>query len=265
MTSQAPSTNVPQFIDIGNAIVYYAPSPQTSFSNAQAATNWRRLGVMKSGVQVQISKELVDVRSGTPQRLIKRFYTQDNLMVSGELLECSPFNLSRLLGGATLTSTVKASAPAATTVATGSTKSVIKVASASGYAADDLIRVGDSAPYQYGVIKTIAGNDLTLYEGLDGDATPTTGHALAKVDTMALAFGQVAAPASVSLKLSKTMVGGFGTIDLYILNCLAEANTTLGWQDNGTQEPVGMPFSFEAVSDPDIEGGSFAQALWTQS
>ena len=265
MSTQNPSTNVPSYLDLGNAIVYYSSSTFTSFANAVSSTTWRKLGVLRAGVSVDLAKSSVDIKSGVPQRLVKRFFVEETLKVSGEMMEISPFNLARALGGLPPTVAVKSASPAATTVASASTKAVVKVASSSGYAVDDLIRVGNVGSYQYGVIKTISGNDLTLYESLDGDANPTTGHAVAKVDTMSYAFGSVATPADISLKISKTLVAGFGTMDLYIPKANAEANMTLNWEDNGTPNSVALPFSFEAVSDSSVESGNLAQVIFTQT
>lgn len=265
MPSQAPSTNVARYLDVGNIVVYYYGSTFSSFSSAVSSTAWRKLGVMKAGTQLDLAKSLLDVKSGTPLRLSKRFYTEETLKVSGELMEISPFNLSRALGGLSLTTTVLSSTPAATTVATGSTKSSVVVASSSGYTVGDLIRVGNSGAYQYGVIKTIVTNTFTFYEDLDGDANPTTGHAVAKVDKMSMNLGTVATPSNISLKLSKTIAGGYGTMDIYIINAVAEGNAAFNWADNGTVESVGIPFSFEAISDATVESGATAQVILTQS
>lgn len=266
MATQAPSSNFKDFIDIGNAIVYFAPSAFTSFSSAASATTWRKLGILKQGVNLNVEKARVDVKSGVPQRLVKTFYTEEMLRVAGEIMEVTPLNISRVLGGVSITTAVKASSPAATTVATGSTKTVVNFTSATGYAVGDLIRTGNASNnYQYGVIKSISGNAVTMVEALDGDASPTTGHAIAKVDTMKLNMGSVATPANIALKISKTMVGDVGTLDFYLPNVIADGNTTFNWGDNGTVEPVGLPFLFEAISDPDVESGATAQLIWTQA
>lgn len=268
MTSQLPSSNLPDFLDLGNLIAYIAPK-KLSFSAAAAATDWRKLGMLKSGLQLQNTKTSVDIKSGVPQRLIRRFFTEEVLKVAGELMEITPFNLSRALGGLTITTTVKSSSPAPTTVATGSTKSAIICASVAGFKAGDLICVGTpgSGTEQFCVIQSIdTGTEtITPIEPLSLDTDPTTSAAVSKVDKQSIAFGSVASPQTVSLKLSKTMLGGVGTLDIYILNAQAEANSTLSWDDNGTVNPVGIPFSFEALSDPTIESGNTAQAVFTQA
>lgn len=265
MTTQAPASNLTDFIDLGNAVVYYAPTHFTSFSSAVSATTWRKFGILKTGSQLQIEKAKIDIRSGVPQRIVKTFFTQEDMRVSGEIMEFTPFNLSRVLGGLSLTVAVLSSSPSATTVGTGSTKTVVNFASITGYAVGDLIRVGNSGSYQYGVIKSISGDDATLYEALDGDATPTVGHAIAKVDTIKQNIGSVATPTDVAVKISKTIVGGAGSLDIYMIKANADGNLSIDWQDNGTVEAVGLPFNFQAIGDPDVESGALAQVIFTQS
>ena len=265
MSAQLPASNVARYLDIGNAIVYIAKAKKTSFSSAVSATDYRKLGVLESGLQIDVSKAQVQIKSGVPQRLIKTFYTEENMRISGAMLEFSPFNLSRALGGLALTVTTKSSSPAATTVATGSTKTVVNVASSSGYAVGDLIEVGNTGAKQYGVIASISGNALTLVEALDNDANPTTGHAVAKVDTVKMNGGAIAAPTEISLKISKTMTGGFGTLDVYILNAIADGNVSFGWRDNGNVDPSSIPFAFDSLSDANVESGAIFQTVFTQS
>ena len=265
MTTQAVSSNIANFIDIGNAIVYAAPTALTSFSSAVSSTKWRKLGILKNGCQIDRTLEQLAFKSGSPLRDVKILYTQEELKLSGELLEIYPENLARATG-LTLTYTTKASSPAPTTVATGSTKTVINVASATGYAVDDHIKVGNSGSEQYGVIASIAGNALTLYEGLSNDANPTTGHAVAKIDKAYVAFGSLSAPTDIALKISKTLTGGYGTLDFYVLKANSEGNFTMAWADNnGTVEGVGVPFSFKAIADTAVENGELARAYFTQT
>jgi hypothetical protein len=264
MTTQLPSTNYDKFLDIGGAIVYFSKTYKTTYSSAESATDWRKAGVLKDGVKIAVNKgQIVDVKSGTPQVLVKRFYTEENLVISGEFLEISPFNLARAFGGLTTTITTKTSGPAATTVATGSTKSVVNVASATGYAAGDLISVGTTP--QYGVIASISGNAFTLVEALDNDTTPTTGQAVAKVDTAKIKFGTVATPTNIAIKISKTFLSGAGTIDWYVLKAIAEGSGEFNYSDNGSSELTSIPFSFQGLTDPNVESGSFMQAVYTQA
>lgn len=266
MTSQAPSTLVPADITLGNCVLYYAPTHFTSFSSAIAATTWRKFGLMKEGVRLDAGKEFAEFFSGYPARLQQQYCSSEDIRLTGEMLEVNPRNAARVLGGLSITETVKASSPAATTVATGSTKSVVNVASATGYAAGDEIRVGNSGSYQYGRIKSIATNAITLYEALSGDATPTTGHAVAKIDTVSYDMGTLTLPANIGAKLSYTCVGSKFALDFYILKAQMTANLTMSWQDN-TQTPdaLGLPFELRGLSDPDVESGAVARWRWAQS
>lgn len=264
MTSQAPSSNTPNYIDLGNAIVSVGLSGKTTFALADSATDWRRLGVMKAGVQFDMAKESQDVMSGSPQKLVKRFYTKETIKVSGELLEITPFNLQHALGELPITTTLKTLAPAPTTVASTSTKIAIKVASIVGYAKDQIIAVGAPGLEQFGTVKSTAAGTLNLYEGLSGDTVPTVGQPVSAVATQKMALGTIAAPTPVSLKIVKTMTGGSnGTITLYVLNALAEGNVNLSWSDNGQTDFSSIPFSFECMADPDVEAGALAQAMFT--
>jgi hypothetical protein len=254
MTSQAPASNLTNFLDVGNAIVYYSKTPKVSFAAAEAATDYRKLGML-SNVSLEVAREVIKIRSGFPQRTVKQFFSAEDVRLNGEMLEISPFNINRALGGPTMTITTLTSSPAATTVASGSTKSIVNVASAAGYAPNDIIEVGNTTK-QYGVIKSISTNAITLVEALDGDVNPTTGHAVAKVDKIKQSAGQIASPDEVSLKIVKTLAGGAGTIEYYILKAQIEGTLSFSYTDNTAAEPVGMPFSFEALSDAAVESGA---------
>jgi hypothetical protein len=269
MTTQVPSILIPSQIDLGNPVVYIAETNFSSFTAAAAATSWRKLGVLKDGAALEHILEKLEVYSGVPQRKVATFFTKEDLKLSGQMGEFSATNLARTMGMnlTDITTTVKASSPAPTTVATGSTKTVINVADAAGYAVDDEIRVGNASNnYQFGVIKSISDDAITLYEGLSGDTNPTTGHAVAKVDTRSLIIGALASPNYKAIKVAKTLVGGYGTINLYLPKVEADGNWTINWQDGGGNvDSVGIPFMFDAVSDPDVESGALAQAIFTQS
>lgn len=260
MPSQAPSTLIASDIDLGGCVLYYAPVTFSTFSAAIASTKWRKFGLMKEGVQLDITKEIQEFFSGYPAKLQQQYVSTEDLRISGQLLETNPRNLARVLGGLTITETVKSASPSATTVATGSTKSVVNVASASGYAAKDEIRVGNSGSYQYGRIKSINSNALTLYEDLSGDTNPTTGHAVAKIDTTSFDLGLNALPANIAFKLSHTLAGGYGTYDLYCLNAQMTGNLSVLFADNTrSPEPIGLPFELRAISDAAVESGAVAR------
>lgn len=266
MTNQNPSTIVGSDIDLGNCIVYYSSTHFTSFSSAQSSTKWRKLGILKEGCQLDIPKEILEIFSGYPATLQQQFINAEDLQLSGQILEVTPRKLALIFGGLTVTETVKASSPAPTTVATGSTKTVVNVASATGYVAKDEIRVGNSGSYQYGRIKSIAGNALTLYEGLSGDSNPTTGHAVAKIDTAYFETGALATPANVGIKISKTLVGGWGSYDIIIPKAQFSGDASMAFQDNTkSAEPMGVPFALKALSDPDVESGKTARFLFTHT
>lgn len=266
VTSQAPSTLIASDIDLGNAIVYYCDTSFSTFTAAAASTKWRKLGLLNEGVQIEFAKEPLEFYSGAPAKLQQTYYISEGLQLSGQIMEVNPRNIARIMGGLTITETVKTSSPAATTVATGSTKSVVKVASSTGYAVDDEIRVGNSGSYQYGRIASISGNDITLYEDLSGDANPTTGHAVAKIDTTSFEYGALAAPSNVGLKIIKTMIGGYGSWALYIAKAQFDANTSMAFGDNTQSlEGIGMPFTVKAISDPNVESGKLAKWIFTQS
>jgi len=268
MTSQLPSSNLPDFLDLGNMIAYIG-AKKTSFASAESATDWRKLGMLKSGLQLANSKTSLDIKSGVPQRLIRRFFTEETLKTSGEMMEITPFNLARDLGGLTITTTVKSSSPTPTTVAASSTKSSIICAAVTGFKVGDLICVGTpgTGSEQFCVIQSIdtGTKTITPVEPLSLDTDPVTAAAVSKVDKQTVPFGSVGSPQSVSLKFSKTLVGGVGTLDIYILNAQADGNSTLSWDDNGTVNPVGIPFSFEALSDPNVESGNTAEFVFTQA
>lgn len=261
MATQAVSTLVPADLDLGNAVVYYSETTFTTFAGAVAATTWRKLGQMKDGTQIDIPREFAKIYSGFPSKLVKQYIASEALNISGAIAEFNPFNLARVLGGLTLTNAVKSSTPTPTTAASGSTKTVVKVASATGFAAGDLIKVGS----QYGRIKSIATTNFTLYEGLSGDANPTTGDAVSKLDTSSLKIGSLAAPTEYAVKVSKTMVGGSFTWDLYIPRAIFAGNPSLAFPDNSASptDVLGVPFTLEALADAAIEDGNLAQLIFT--
>lgn len=266
MPSQSPSALIPSDISLGNCILYYCPTHFTSFTAAKSSTKWRKLGLMQEGVDVQGPQEIAQFFSGMPSKIVQQYVTGQNLSITGSLLELNIRNLSRVLGGLTVSETVKASSPSPTTVATGSTKSVINVASATGYAAGDEIRVGDSGSYQYGRIKSISSNAITLYEGLDGDANPTTGHAVAKIDTSYVDIGQNPLPAYIALKASYTLTGGYGEMNMYLIKAQMTGGLSMRFADNTqSPEPIGLPFTAQALSDADAESGNVVRIEFTKS
>ena len=266
MPNQLPSTLVPLDINLGNCILYYSPSAFTSFSSAISSTAWRKFGLMKDGIKVDVTKQVAEFFSGYPATVQQQYVNSEDLRISGQILEVNPRNLARVLGGLSVSETVKASSPAATTVATGSTKTVVNFGSVSGYAVGDEVRVGNSGSYQYGRIKSIAGNAVTLYEGLSGDANPTTGHAIAKIDTVTYDMGTNTLPANIACKLSYTCTGSKWALDLYILKCQMIADVSMAWQDNTQNyEALGVPFDLRALSDAAVESGATARWRWAQT
>lgn len=266
MTVQASSVLVPTDIDLGNAVVYYSDSIFSSFSSAKSATTWRKLGLMKENTPIERVMGKIDLYSGVPRRKCQTYYISEELRFSGQILEINPRSLNRILGGLTITETVKSSNPAATTVATGSTKTVVNFTSTTGYAVGDEIRVGNSGSYQYGRIKSFNGSAVTLYEALSGDANPTTGHAIAKIDNTYYDLGSVAEPANCGIKISKTLIGGYGYWDLYIAKAKFTGDLSAVLSDGSNNvDSIGLPFTLEAYSDPDVESGNLARWDWTQS
>jgi FtsP/CotA-like multicopper oxidase with cupredoxin domain len=268
MPSQVPSTKNANNIDLGNAVVYFAQGAFASFTAARSATTWRKLGLLKTGSTLNLEVETTSFSSGFPLREQKKFYTSVKGSVTGEMLEFSIENLADAMGigRANITYTVKASAPAATTVVTGSTKTVVNVTSATGYVAGDKIRIGTGATAQIGVIKSIASNVFTLDEGLSLDITPTAGLAVAKIDTATITGGSIASPLDISLKLTKTHIGTGETYDYIIPKAQASGAFSLAFVDNtGTNDGVGIPFNYSLLSDPDVENGGIFQVAATQA
>lgn len=265
MASQAVSTNISNHIDIGNAIVYVSKAAKSSFSSAKSATDWRKLGILKDGLVLDRAIEKIEFRSGVPLTLQKQYFVSEAINISGQILEFNAANLARV-AGLSVSRTVKASSPAPTTVASGSTKSVINFTSVTGYAVDDLIQVGNSGSEQYGVIKSISGTAVTLYEALDNDTNPTTGHAIAKVDVENVDFGNVSAPPEIAIKIVKTLVGTGDAFEVYVLKAQSDGSLSLNWADGGaTVEGVGIPFSFAGLSDALVESGKVMRMGFTQA
>lgn len=263
VVSQAASTVYKGDIDLGNALVYVNSSAFTSFSSAIAATSWQKIGLLNGALNINHSIEKVEFSSGTPAKLQQTYYTNERLRVDGNMLEFNPTNLSLILGGPTITRTVHASSPSPTTVATGSTASVLELASATGYAVGDELRIGDTT-YQYGRIASISSDTVTLAQALP--STPTVGHAVAKVNGSTMDIGAVSAPSDVAIKVSKTLIGGYGSYDLYILKAQFDGNVTLSFLDNNPNlEGIQMPFAFDAISDPDVESGKLARYSFSQT
>lgn len=272
MTNQLPSSNYVNSMDAGNIIVRVYQGYFSTFAAAIAAKDsFKKVGVLSGGAQMEISGDKIDFFSGVPQVLVQRIQTLQSLKVSGAMAEFTPINLALALGmiQSDLTVAVKSSSPTATTVATGSTQSVIKVASATGFEANRLIKVGTGSNAQYGVIKSISGTDFTMYDGLSGSTNPTTGYAVAEVDTTKLNIGAVAAPQNIAIRLTKQIVTGVDAYDVYILKAQADPNVTINWSDGGGGgggvDPISIPFAWDALGDPDVESGNLAQIVFTQS
>lgn len=266
MTTQSPSTLVASDIDLGGAIVYFSDTAFDTFTNAIASTKWRKIGLLKEGVQLDVTREVIEFFSGFPARLQKQYVSAEDVRLSGQILETNVRNIARVLGygDSDLTVTLKTTSPAPATSATGSTKTSIVFDDITGFAVDDQIKVGN----QYGRIKTIdTGTDTaTLYEGLSGDATPSVGDAISKVDTIAVDFGALTNPRDVAMKISHTMPGGYGSYEIIVLKAQMTGNITALWGDN-TQTPdsIGIPFELRAIADPDVESGKTARWISTQS
>ncbi len=262
--SQGPSTNIAKDIDAGNGILYYATTPYTSFASALTGTRWRKFGMMKDQVYIQVAREYLEFYSGVPSSKQAEYVTSEDVMMGGTALEGRPGILAQLLGGMEVVRTTKASSPAPSTVQTGSTKTSIIFADITGYAAHDEIKVGT----QYGRIASIdtATDTATLYEGLDGDEDPTPGDVIAKVDTSAITLGTLTAPEYLSLKFSHEMIGGYGSFDFIILKAQIRSNFDVNFQDNTkTPESIGYGFTASAIRDTTIESGNTAYWQWTQS
>lgn len=268
MTTQSPSTLVASDIDLGGCILYYAPTSFTTFTDAIAATSWRKFGMMNEGVQLDLTREMIRFFSGFPARLQKQYVSSEDLRISGQMLEVTVRNAARGLGGLTVVETVKTTSPAPATVATGSTKSSIVFDDITGYAVDDEIRVGNSGSYQYGRIRSIntATDTATLYEGLSGDTVPTVGHAIAKIDTSYVELGSLTEPADIAIKISHTLPGGYGSYDMYVIKAQMTGNLSMNWGDN-TQTPgtISIPFEVSAIADPDVESGKTARWIFTHT
>lgn len=258
MPSQAPSTKIANDIDLGNGTLYFTTTPFASFAAAASATTWRKFGLLKQGLTIAQTASTIPFRSGFPKVKVAEFTDEVNVEISGEFLESSIENIADAvgIGRENIVYTVKASAPAATTVVTGSTKTVVNVTSATGYAVGDKIRVGTGGTAQIGVIKSISSNIFTLYEALSRDITPTAGLAVAKIDTATVSGGNSALGIYLGLKFTKTHVGNGGVRDFYFPKAKTDGSFNLGFTDNaGTNDGVGIAFKFSLFSDPDVENG----------
>lgn len=264
MASQVSSHLIGSDIDLGNVVVYYSNSPFSTFSAAKAHTNWHKLGHTKEGVQMDVSREFAEFFSGFPAKRINQYVAAENFGLGGQITEFEPIKLAKVFGGLTLTSAVKASLPTPTTTATGSTATVLQVASVTGFAVNDLIRVGTDA---YGRIKAINVGDLEieLYEPLTNDTAPAASVAVSKVETISFDLGGLAQPAYHGLKISKTLVGGMGSYDIYVLKGQFTGDISMVFADNtaAPTDAIGVPFGFAALSEAANEGGEVARVEFT--
>lgn len=143
---------------------------------------------------------------------------------------------------------------------------MIELTSATGYAVGDEIEVTTGSTKQYGYIKSIDGDEITLYEGLSSNTTPSAGDAVAKVESKTISIGALASPADIAIKVSKTLVGGYGTKDVYLLKAQASSEMVMSWPDGqGNIDVVGLPFQFDAIADDQIESGKIAHVVFTQT
>ena len=144
MPAQSPSSLITNDIGMGNAILYYAPAPFASFNAARSSTKWRKVGLINGNAATSLAKNYQIFYSGYPAKPVARYVDSEEFTITAQALEINPRALARALGGLAITETVKSSSPSATTVAAGSTKSIVNFTSASGYAVDDEIRVGNA-------------------------------------------------------------------------------------------------------------------------
>jgi hypothetical protein len=81
-------------------------------------------------------------------------------------------------------------------------------------------------------------------------------------------IGSLAAPSNIAVKISKVIVSGVWSYDIYIPKVEADPNITLNWPDGntggGVTDPLSIPFIWEAVSDAEVESGDLAQAEFRQ-
>jgi hypothetical protein len=260
---QAASSLFTKSVDAGNLVVYYSTTVFTSFSGAIASTKWRKLGLL-TGCQLEISTEKLQFQSGTPRTLVEQIQTALGLRITGGAFEFRPIILALALGllGSDITYALKTGSPTPTTTVTGATKTSVIVSDATGFEADRLIKVGSG----YGIIKTISGNTLTLYEGLDTDTDPTVGDAVSEVDTSTMDVGGLGSANHIALKLTKTIVSSsVDAYSIYVPKAQADPNISMNFADGDSTEKVSIPFAFDALSDPDVESGKLARCVFTQS
>lgn len=258
--TQGPVTNISKHVNLGPMNVYIG-AYRASLSAAQSATDWFKLGLTKSGVQV--SNEIVQllIKSGFPLRPVKNFVTDSKLSVSGELIEFSAVNFGRVLGGPTQTIALKASP--STTTATGATKTAVKVAAVTNFNVNDEIAVVGASQTQYGTIQSINTSTkvLTLYEALSGDTDPTLGDTVKRVDTRTVSMGVISSPEDVGLKLTKTLEKG--TLSIYVFKANAAGTFSMNFGDGeGNIDTIGLNFNYEALADSSVESGALASAVW---
>lgn len=261
MPSQAPNNLIVKHIDFGNAKIEYITAAQASFTAAAASTKWRQFGLTQGESSFQVQKESTEIRSGFPSQIVATFFTEENISLALNLAEFGPDIVNLCLGGPTMTKTVGTTP--ATTLTTGSTKTVLNLTSATGFDPLDQVEVTTAGVKQYGTIKTIVGNVVTLYEGLSGDTTPVTADAVKKVTKVQYDMGDLAAPIDMALKITKTHVQAGHTLEIYIPKAQAQVDIPLKWQEG--KDPIILPVTFKAVSDSAVESGKTARLIYTMA
>lgn len=255
---QAPVTNNSEYINLGPMEVFVG-SAKESLVAAESATDYRKLGQTRSGVVINHEFAQLVIKSGFPLRTVKKFITETRLEVTGELIEFSGSNFARVIGGPEVGLTlVNSPAP---TLATGSTKTVLELSSAAGFSRGDEIAVVGGSVTQYGVIRSISNNSVTLFEGLSLDETPAPGDTVKLVDKRSIPIGSMSSPVDVSLKLSKTLEKG--KLDIYVYKANAGGTFSLNFGDGeGNIEPIGLAFAYEALADSAVDAGNLARAVF---
>jgi hypothetical protein len=265
VTFQPISANSPNFMDIGNAIMYVAPLPFLSFDSAVNSPLWRKMGKLSGVLDFQLSVENYEFKDGTPQQTLLQVPISSTAMLTGAAMEITPTNISRIMGQTPIANTLKSSNPTPTTISAGTTVSVLKVASTTGFSAGDYIQVGTGLSAQTGYIANIPDSTtLNLTEGLDGNIIPANGTAVAKVDRSRVNIGGVGQIKPVAIKIEKNIIGGAGKYGWVYYNCIADGSYKTAFNSDASQ-PLELPFNFKCLASPAVEFGAYGASYLDQS
>jgi hypothetical protein len=246
MTNQAANTNWAERTSLGGCIVKVSPTVITSFSSLP--TDFRNVGMIDVSdlLEVNVERQELEYRSGTPSQTQKISYIQQN---AGVNFNCAEFDFQNFAWalGETPSYTLGSFSDLVQATPTP-TATVFAVSDASDLTAYDLLEIdlgtGGTADKHYRYLSSKSSNTLTLTEALK--EAPAGNDTVKNVIQVDIDYGETVSPNYYSLKIEKTLTSIGKTLNIYFPKVQATGNFSFNFQDDNMNK---LPFSFKGVSN----------------